>query len=189
MLGIDMSNVTSATGGNRPGAGGYVIRIQKATVRPKKQDIEIEYDICEGEFAGYYQSLYDRKSFWLGKFYKSFKEKAMPFLKDFIEVIMDCNNDADDILVMQDGKLDVDETKLVGKTVGIVYGMEEYIGNDGQTKTRPDYFGATFMDPEKIRTGDFTVPELKRLDNGPAVGGVVDTTAGFGPLQVDDTPF
>ena len=61
MLGIDMSNVTSATGGNRPGAGGYVIRIQRATVRPKKQDIEIEYDICEGEFAGYYQSLCDRK--------------------------------------------------------------------------------------------------------------------------------
>ena len=189
MLGIDMSNVTSATGGNRPGAGGYVIRIQRATVRPKKQDIEIEYDICEGEFAGYYQSLYNRKSFWLGKFYKSFKEKAMPFLKDFIEVIMDCNEDADDLLVMKDGKLDVDETQLPGKTIGIVYGMEEYVGNDGQTKTRPDYFGAAFVSPKKIREGDYTVPELKKLDNGPAVGGVVDTTAGFGPLQVDDTPF
>lgn len=187
MLGIDMSNVTSA-GGNRPGAGGYVIMIQRATVRPKKQDIEIEYDICEGDYAKYYQDLYDRRGFWLGKFYKSFKDKAMPFLKDFCEIVQDCNG-VDDILVTtEDGKLDVDETKLPGNLVGIVYGMEEYIGNDGQTKTRPDYFGAAFMDPEKIRSGNFTVPELKKLDNGPAVGGVVDTTAGFVQSD-DDLPF
>lgn len=187
MLGVDMRNVTAA-GGNRPGAGGYVIRIQRATVRPQKQDIEIEYDIAEGDFAKYYFDLYNRRGFWPGKFYKSFKENAMPFLKSFLDTIIECNLDADGLLVEKDGKLDVDETKLPGKIIGIVYGMEQYIGNDGQIKTRPDYFGATFVDPEKIRSGEFTVPELKRLDNNPAAG-VVDTTAGFGSVRDDDLPF
>lgn len=192
MLGVDMSNVTAA-GGNWPGAGGYVIRIQKATVRPQKQDLEIEFDIIEGDYAKVYLDFYSRKKYWpgFGKLYKSYKEKAMPFLKSWIELIMECNTNTEALLIeTEDGKLDVDETKLTGKMIGIVYGMEEYISNDGQVKTRPDYFGATFVSPEKIRNGEYTVPDLKKLDNGPAVGGVVDTTAsGFGPIRDDDLPF
>ena len=62
MLGVDMSNVTAA-GGNWPGAGGYVIRIQKATVRPQKQDLEIEFDIIEGDYAKVYLDFYSRKKY------------------------------------------------------------------------------------------------------------------------------
>lgn len=192
MLGIDLRNVTAASGGNWPGAGGYVIRIQRATVRPQKQDIEIEFDIIEGDFAKFYLDYYSRKGYWpsSARFYKSYKEKAQPFFKSFIDTIIECNSNTEGLLFeTEDGKVDVDETKLVGKTIGIVYGLEEYIGNDGNIKTRPDFFGATFMVPDSIRSGDYTVPELKRLDNGPTVGGVVDTTAGFGPVRDDDLPF
>lgn len=189
MLGVNMSNVDAA-GGNRLPAGGYVIQIQRATVRPQKQDIEIEYDIIEGEFAGYYRDLFQRRKFWGGKFYKSFKENALPFLKAFIQTIEESNADTSG-LVVGDYE-DVDETKLPGKVLGIVFGLEEYIGNDGKVKTRPDYFGAAFLTPERIRDGEFEIPDFKPLANNPAqqpAGGVVDTTAGFGPVRDDDMPF
>ena len=188
MLGVNLSNVDAA--GNRVPAGGYVIQIQRVTVRPQKQDLEIEYDIIEGEYAGYYRDLFQRKKFWLGKFYKSYKENALPFLKEFMQTIMECNPNADGLLVGENQ--DIDETKLPGKYVGLVYGLEEYIGNDGKVKTRPDYFGATFIAPDKIRAGQFDVPEFKPLQNNPAApasGGVVDTTAGFGQMSDGDMPF
>lgn len=189
MLGVNMKGVDAA-GGNRPGAGGYVIRITRVTNRMQKQDIEIEYDIIEGEFSGYYMDLFQRRKFWGAKFYKSYKEGALPFLRSFVDTIIECNPGSQDILVGENE--DIDETKLQGKIIGIVYGMEEYIGNDGKLKQRPDYFGAEFITPDRIRAGEFSVPDLKPMDNSsmqPSSAGVVDTTTGFGPQRDDDIPF
>ena len=192
MLGINMQNIDTA-GGDRPGAGGYVIKITKAINRPDKEYVEIEYDIDEGKFRGYYADLNDRRGFWLGRFRKSTKAKALPFLRAFIELVQAENNGAPG-LVVGDFE-DIDESKLSGCRIGIVYGMEEYIGNDGKVKQRPDYFNAEFVPVERIRDGEFEPPELKPLENNPAQSsaGVVDTTAGpvpgFDRIRDDDMPF
>ena len=190
-----MKNVDAA-GSNRPGPGGYVVRIENVTNRQEKQYIEVEFEIIEGEFAGYYGDLFKRRSFWGGKFRRSYKEKAMPFFKSFIQTVQDCNNGAPG-LVVGDFE-DIDETKLPGCVLGIVFGFEEYIGNDGTVKQRPDFYNAIFMQPDKVRAGQYKVPDLKLLDGVPATGsaravtsaGVVDTTLPQGFVaDDDDTPF
>ena len=118
------------------------------------------------------------------------------YFLQFMEVIEDSNNGAPGLIVEitdanGEPKKDVDESKLPGCLLGMVCGMEEYIGNDGRLKTRFDHFNAEFMTPDRIRAGEFTVPELKRLQDDPtqAAETVVDTTAGFGPVRDDDLPF
>ena len=187
MLGINMKDV-SAAGGNRPGPGGYVVRIMRVTNQPDKQRIELEIDIDEGKYNGYYTDLYNRKGFWGATFLKSYKESAFPFFKAFIETIQKCNDDTTG-LVVGDWE-DIDETKLLGKKFGIVFGHKEYVGNDGKTKERPDWYGADIVTLDKIRSGEYEVPDLIKLEgSAPAAGGVVDTTASFEPLRDDDVPF
>lgn len=191
MLGTNMRNVVAA-GGDRPGAGGYVIRITRAINRPEKEYLEIEYDIDEGKYRGYYADLQDARGYWLGKFRKSTKTKALPFLKKFIQLVQE-ENDGAPGLVVGDFE-DIDESKLPGCRLGVVYGMEEYIGDDGRHKQRPDFFNAEFMSIERIRNGEFEVPDLKQDDTVAKTSpGVVDTTAdipeGFQKVSDDDMPF
>lgn len=193
MLGINMRNVDAA-GGNRPGAGGYVIQIMRVMDNPSKERLEIEYEIAEGEYRGYYTDLKERRGFWGGKLIRSYKPKALPFLKQFIQMIQECNDGAPGLVV---GDYEgIEESKLPGCKIGIVYGMEEYVGNDGKVKQRPDTFGAEFMSLDRIRSGDYEVPDLKPLEGALAAaqsGGVVDTTAqmpdGFQKIDDDKLPF
>ena len=192
MLGTNMRNVSAATGGSRPGPGGYVMQIVRVTNQPKNERIELEIDIAEGPFAGYYKDLSDRKQFWGAKFVKSYKESALPFFKSFIEIIQECNENTDG-LVIGDFE-DIDETKLVGKLFGMVYGMKEYIGNDGKTKEKPDWYNADYVSLDIIRNGEYEIPDLVPLgadgqQNPQQVGGVVDTTAGFEAMDPNDVPF
>lgn len=192
MLGINLSGVDSAGGFRRPEAGGYVVRITRAINNPKNTRIEMEFDIIEGEFAGYYADLKGRAGFWGGTFSKSYSPKALPFLKSFIELVQKCNPGTTG-LVIGDFE-DIDETKLVGMVIGMVVGEQEYMGNDGKVKTRLDWYNADYCTPETVRIGDYKIPEFKALDAKPqATGRVTDTTQpdpvqGF--QQVDnDLPF
>ena len=192
MLGTNMRNVSAATGGSRPGPGGYVMQIVRVTNQPKNERIELEIDIAEGPYAGYYKDLSDRKQFWGAKFVKSYKENALPFFKSFIEIIQECNENTDG-LVIGDFE-DIDETKLVGKLFGMVYGMKEYIGNDGKTKEKPDWYNADYVSLDIIRNGEYEIPDLVPLgadgqQNPQPAGGVVDTTAGFEAMDPNDVPF
>lgn len=189
MLGINLQNVESASNYPKPAPGAYVIEITKAVNNKDKERIELEFDICAGDFAGYYKDMKDRLGWHSAKFNKSYKTKALGFLKSFIQVILDSNGDTDG-LVVGDFE-DIDETKLVGKKLGIVVGEAEYMGNDGTKKVKLDFYNATFIDLETYRKGEYTVPDFKPLAgySAPDGGGVVDTTAGFEPMTYDDNPF
>lgn len=191
MLGINLRDVDAAGSYKKPKAGGYVIRIMKVTNNQKNERLEFEFDFAEGEFVGYYTDLQERAKFWGGNFSKSYKENAKPFLKQFIELIMECNPGTHG-LVIGDYE-DIDETKLVGKAIGMVVGEKEYRGNDGKVKTKLDTYNAEFTTVDAIRAGEFEVPAFKPLaeDNQVQAGKVVDTTAipqGFID-NTDDTPF
>ena len=199
MLGTNMSNVDAAGNYARPKAGGYVIRIKAVNNDKPKERIEVEFDIYEGEFKGYYADLYERAGFWAGKFTKSYKEKALPFFRAFLEAVIASNIDTEGLII---GDFeDVDETKLVGMVVGMVVGEREYIGNDGKQKTALDNYNAIFKSVEDVRNGKYTVPEFKPLQPAPqeASNGVVDMSApassndavpdGFGPVDDADIPF
>ena len=188
MLGINMSNVETAGTYPRPNPGGYVIKIISAVNNKKKERIDIEFDIFEGRFAGYYQEMQNRLGWHTAKFSKSYKEKALPFLRNFIEVIIGSNGDTSG-LVIGDFE-DIDETKLVGKKLGMIVGEAEYWGGDGIKKKKLDFYNADFVTIDTIHSGNYRIPEFKPLQNPePPSAEVIDTTANFGPVTDDDMPF
>lgn len=60
-----------------------------------------------------------------------------------------------------DGETNADESTLVGKLVGLILCEEEYVGNDGNIKTR--LYVDKECSVEDILSGNFKVRALKKL--------------------------
>ena len=153
---VNLSNVQEPTDNTRLPAGGYVCKITKVEDFPKKEYLYMEYDIAKGDFAGYYEALNERLGFWGGRFYKSYKETALGMFKRMCTAVSNSNNG-----FVFDGDTNADESTLVGKLIGLVLREEEYIGNDGNIKTRLIVDSEVSVDD--IISGNFKVKELKKL--------------------------
>lgn len=177
---INLSNVPEQGEFQRLTAGGYICRITKVEDKPEKEYLYIEYDIAKGDFAGYYQELFDNRNFWGGRFYKSYKETALPMFKRFCSAVSKSNNG-----YAFDGETNADESTLVGKLIGLVLCEEEYYGNDGNIRTR------LYVDREcaveDIANGKFKVKPLKTLpkEQGTSNNAAADT--GF--IDSMENPF
>ena len=168
MKAINNWNDIQAAGSNeRPGAGGYVCIIRKVTDDPTKEQLRIEYDIAEGPFKNYAADTAERSGWWPLDTVKSYKAKALPFFKAFIDAI-----EATNAGFKWYGNFD--ERTLVGKGVGIVLREEEYYNRSGQLKTRLKPY--EFMPVARIRCGDFTVPERKTAEPPAQSGGFTELT-------------
>jgi len=143
-------------GGKRLPAGGYICKYTKVEDNPDKEYLYMEYDIAEGEYKGYYAELEERLDFWGGKCYRSYKPAALPMFKRMCSAVTKSNKK-----FIFDGNDHADEKTLVGKLVGMVFGEEEYIGNDGSTKTRLYVVRETSI--EDIKEGKYKVPEIKKI--------------------------
>lgn len=186
-----MSNVNAAGNYPKPVPGGYVMEINAVTNNPQKEQLEICLEFPDGSLKGYCTQIKDRFGFWPARCTKSYKEKALPFFRAFIEAVQASNEDTTG-LVIGDFE-DVDETKLVGKAVGVVVGEREYDGNDGTRKKAIDWYNATFVTIDDIFKGNYEVPELRITGTKATVTestGVVDMSSGFtGPVSDTDVPF
>jgi len=148
-------------------AGGYVCRIM-AVEETKSQSgndmLKISLDIAEGEFRNRFADMYrsntrpDKKrgcvayqlvydtSGGTNRGFKSFctaAEESNPgFTIQWGPAFGKC---------------------FQNRLIGVIFGREEYIGNDGKAhwSTKPKFFRSA----EKIRKGDFEVPEDKYLPN------------------------
>ena len=191
MINKNMSNVEAAGQYKRPTPGGHIMKIVKVRNNEQKETLELSLDFTEGELNDYYKQLNERFGFWGSRTNKSYKEKALPFFRAFIEAVMESNTDTDGLVI---GDYEsVDETKLEGKLIGVVVGEREYTGNDGLQKTGLDWYNAKFVPVADIRDGNYTVPELRKAadQNSTASGGVVVATGDmeFGPVDDKDIPF
>lgn len=190
MIGRNMSNVNAAGNYPRPTPGGHVMRIDTVKNIPQKEQLEICLDFVTGELVNYCREIKDRFGFWPARCTKSYKDKALPFFRSFIEAVQASNEDTTG-LVIGDFE-DIDETKLVGKVVGVVVGEREYDGNDGTRKKGLDWYNASFVSVEDIKSGNYHVPDLRITGTNTTVtesAGVVDLSANYGPLNDDDVPF
>lgn len=169
---INLSNVPEQGEFQRLTAGGYICRITKVEDKPEKEYLYIEYDIAKGDFAGYYQELFDNRNFWGGRFYKSYKETALPMFKRFCSAVSKSNNG-----YVFDGETNADESTLVGKLVGLVLCEEEYYGNDGNIKTR--LYVDREMPVEDITNNKIKIKPLKTIERE-------ETSA---PASTDNTDF
>jgi hypothetical protein len=132
--------------------GGYVCRITSVTDNPEKQYLCIEFDICEGEYTGYGANMMERYGFTPLRMYRSYSEKAAGMFKGFIQDVEASN--------APHYHWDWKEQSLVGRTIGVVLGEEEYRKNNGDVGTR---FNVRTKTTAAIREGKFKVPEKKTL--------------------------
>lgn len=150
MKDIDLTNVEEAKEYVRLGAGGYICKITKVEDFPAKEYLRIEYDVVQGEFKDYFKDLFEAKKFWGGNFIRSYKATALSFFKSFATAVENSNPKF---------KFDNDETKFVGKLIGLVLGEEGYIANDGSSKSR--LYVKETRSIESIKNKEFEVPEYK----------------------------
>lgn len=143
----------------KPPAGGYVLVIRDVVDIPEKEFLKISYDIIDvadpanQQFIGYYSNRN-----YLPIMCRSYKESARGFFKSFLKALEGSNSfEADDF--------DGNEKNFIGMIVGAVMGEEEYIYNDKlRTRLKP----VALLPVQKIKEGDFKIPEIKKLDQ-PAV--------------------
>lgn len=159
---VNLDNVKEAGAWEGLKPGGYVCKYVSVTDVADKQYLLMEYDIAEGDKAHYYEDLESAKGFWGGTVYRSYKPAALPMFKRMCSAVTKSNPG----YIFDGGKQNADEKTLVNKLIGLVLSEEEYIGNDGNVKTRLKVAYECTVDD--IRNGNYKVPALKKLDNTPA---------------------
>ena len=157
MKSIDLTNVNEASDSSRLPAGGYVCKILSVEDVEEKSYLFMTFDIVEGEYKGYFTALHDRAGFWGLKVRRSYKPTALPFFKRMLSAINKSNGN----FVFDAAAINNDERTLVGKLIGLILQEEEYIGNDGKTKTRLNVYKECPI--AEIRTGNFRTPGIKKL--------------------------
>ena len=147
----------------------------RLTQTNKGDYLRIEFDIAEGEFAGHYKEQFDKwGGTWIASFIRSYKEKALGMFKHFTNCIEASNPNF---------VWDWNETDLIGKTIGLVLGEEEYENSLHEIKTKLSVKDIKTVD--EIKKGDFKIPAPKKL-------AVASTTQApnFIPTPTDDDlPF
>lgn len=169
---VNLNEVSEAKEGSRPQAGGYICKITKVEDLEDKEYLRIEYDIAKGDYEGYYQGIADKFGYWGASYIRSYKEKALPFFKRFCSAVSKSNNG-----YVFDGNTNADEQTLVGKLIGLVLGEEEYVGNNGELKTRLYVYNEMAID--NIVNEKFKVPALKKLPEDQQPKASNNTSASF----------
>ena len=156
---IDLSKVENLSNGNKfqqlP-AGGYICAIKKVVDHPNEEYLEVQYDVAKGEHKGYF-TKFEKEMGWARNTFRVYyrEGKSQSFFKSFITSIEESNKN-----FKFDG---VDEESLEKKYIGLVIGIREYQGNDGRIKTSEEV--RLYRSVKAIEDGDFTMPELKKLDD------------------------
>ena len=149
---LNLQNVQEFTPFEKVEAGGYICGIYAVEDVPEKEYLKISYDIVEGEKKGFYSKLKKEKGWELPLFIASYKETALPFFKGTITSIEKSNKGY---------KFDSDETKLVGKKIGLVLFEKERINNNGKKVVDMRVDKAHSVDA--IKSGDFEIPERETI--------------------------
>lgn len=185
-------NIKENSGFEKLSPGGYIVKILNVQDVPEKEYLKISFDIDDGEKKGFFTKAYkedtreDKKWPNAGSFIRSYKSTAASMFKGFTNAVENSNKGY---------TFDFNEESLKGKKVGIVVAEEQYQNQKGQVRVRT--YVSAVRSVDTIKNGDFTVPELKKLDvtkttNQPVNDFVNpfanDTTPASEPV-VDNNPF
>lgn len=184
----DGETVTNYTDESRENLepGAYVCKIVQVMDDPSKQYLSVEYDIAEGEHAGYYDRLSERAGFWGGRLILSYKDKALSLFKNAIKAI-NADNPANPFNPFEDGKnRNPDEKLLIGKIFGLVLHEEEYDKNDGTVGTRITASASAIITTEKLKAGKYNKKLLDKTSRRNQAAPVA--TPAFMDSS-DDNPF
>lgn len=148
-------------------AGCYVCvvkQVSMGTTQNGDEQINVLFDIAEGEHKGFYQSQFnaakmqDPKATWKGVHRQKTGDTSLKFFKGLITSIEKSNkfNFAWDV--------EGNEKTLVGKKFGAVMGREQFLTDDGKKLFSTKIFQVRSLEGLK----DAKVPEDKLLPEGAA---------------------
>lgn len=175
-------------------AGGYVCRIINAEIVKSKAGnlmLVLFIDIAEGDFQGFFKNAtdnarnFDPKKKWdnSGTYRQLIFDSAgriARFFKGLISTIEQSNSN------FRINSNDFDPASLRGQFCGFVFAGEEYQKRDGSISER--VFIKFPKKIEDIRSGNFKLPDTKRLEKKSSTD-IVDIDFGGEPISPDDTPF
>lgn len=185
-------NVQEYTVREKLPVGAYVCKVRQVAVQQNSygQVLCLLFDIAEGEHAGFYQRDFasqtngqDKKwrgvmRVWIPQDDGSDKdEKTKRAFKGMVTSFEESNPGY---------KWNWEETSLVGKTVGIIYRNEEweYNGKTGWT-AKP----LRCMSAQKVRNGDYTLPDDKPLRGDAYDAGITAAAPAPTIVAYPDLPF
>lgn len=142
-------------------AGVYRCKICQVRDDPEKEYLYVEYDIAEGDHAGYFERLSNRAGFWGGKIFLSYKDKAESLFKRALKAI-NATNGSYLFNPFSDGK-NADEKTLIGKTFWVVLHEEEYEKSDGTTGSRMTASATAFLNESQAKEGKFNKKLLDKV--------------------------
>lgn len=161
----------------------YVCKIMNVEDFPEKEYLKIYFDISEGDEKGRFTKMYkednraDKKWASAGTFIRSYKSSAVSMFKGFTNALEKSNKGY---------TWDWDENKLKGKTIVLVIGDEEYMNQKGQKKIRN--YVQSVRSLEAYKSGDYTIPALKLLDEANVVATSNSTPTNFVDPFADAVP-
>lgn len=144
------TEVSSAGSSTMLPAGGYVAVITDVEDVESKEYLRFTYDIAEGEHKGFFEAD-DRV--YVHQFVRSYKEKALGFMKQFL----DCVDNSNGNFKLEGWNNDPNDLK--GKLVGIIVQREDYTNTKGENRARMNVEG--FASADDIRNNRFKLPEPK----------------------------
>ena len=119
-------------------SGNYICKILGVKCTDDKNGnpmLVIQYDIAEGEYKDYYQSLHkskietNKEAKYQGTKYQGMTGKSLKIYKGILTSLEKSNN------IKLDGENGFDSEELKGKVFLGRFGEEEYLGDDNQIKT------------------------------------------------------
>lgn len=156
--------------------GGYVCRIVYAQDIPKKEMLEVHFEIAEGNYTNYFSDTAKRFNRMSKKniLYRPYREDCKRYFKLFLNHLEASNPGFD---------YKNDESIMAGKFVGIIFGEEEFLADDGTVKVSVKAVKTCPVDD--IRSGNFKIPQLKKL---PASKKPVSSSQ-YTAVKDEDLPF
>lgn len=179
MKNIDWKNVNEATERIELPAGGYVCQILRVKDNEEKERLEIEYDICEGEFTDYFTNDSAIAGFWTGMAFMGYKKSQQPFFKSFLTSVKKSNPG----FIFNN-----DETTLINKRVGFVLAQEKSWTKEG----KGPYINISKLVQSRsidaIHSHDYKIPDMRVNDYNKPPDGFTELPGGSAG-DPDDVPF
>lgn len=172
-----------------PPAGGYVCKIQAARLgnfQDGTKCLEVELDIAEGEFAGYFRR--ETQTFnknrpeggWTsnGRIRLPLQENGKVHwkLKRFLVSVKASNEN----FVVEPDK-GFDERTLVGKVCGCVIGLKEKVNEKRNNTVFTNAYISYVIPVDDVESGNFKIPDKKTADT------IITTQTNAPPKPQDDT--
>ena len=172
--------------------GGYIAKILDCKEESSATGynwLAISFDITEGEFKGHFAEQYrantNENKKWRGTYNAFIPDESSQYYEENL------NKFKTMIANIEESNpgyhWDWDETKLKGKTIGVLFGEKEFETESNGVIILTECRGIRSVDC--IKNGKFKMPALKKLSGTPSVGSAASSTSFAAVDDDDDLPF